>query len=210
MRARIVTLTATAMLIAGLALADPRVLVRYHDGVPQVTLTGDFSNTRYTVWRAVQAPGPFVAISALDVLCLGSCYVDDYDALPGRTYWYRFDVVALDGTRASFGPYAVTLSATELRRLGATVIPNPARGPARIDLYLAGHPGEPPLAAEAALFDLQGRKLRTLYRGELARGRTTVSWDGRDDQAREVGAGLYFLRLATPVGTSVTRVLRAR
>ena len=67
-----------------------------------------------------------------------------------------------------------------------------------------------PVAARVRLYDLQGRVLRTLHEGDLARGVTRVAWDGRDAAGRDVGAGLYLLRLETPLGSTVTRVLRVR
>ena len=201
---------AAALLVTGLALAEPRVEVRYHSGVPQLLLSGDWSRSRYTVYRASERQGLFTPITTLDVLCLGSCYADDYDALPGRTYWYRFDIVPADGNPVSFGPYAVTISPVLARRLGADVSPNPSRGAARIDLFLAGRPGEPPLGAEAVLLDLQGRRVRTLFRGALARGKTTLRWDGRDDAGLELAAGHYFLRFSSPLGSTVARLVRVQ
>ena len=47
---------------------------------------------------------------------------------------------------------------------------------------------------EVALFDLQGRRVRTLARGVYASGFETAVWDGRDDAGRPVSSGVYFLR----------------
>jgi hypothetical protein len=50
-------------------------------------------------------------------------------------------------------------------------------------------------AAELAVFDLAGRKVRTLQSGNLGAGPHTATWRGRDDAGRAVPAGAYFARL---------------
>ena len=206
-RSLVITVTA-GLLVAGLALAEPRVEVGYFAGVPKVTLSGDWSRTHYTIYRGAGEQGPFDPITSLDVLCLGSCFVDDYDAVPGRTYWYRFDIIPEVGNPISFGPFAVTISSSLALRVNAAAFPNPSYGPARIELFMAGRPNEPGLEANATLVDLQGRHVRTVFRGTLGRGKTSLSWDGRDDAGHELRAGHYFLRFVTPLGSSITRLIR--
>ena len=46
------------------------------------------------------------------------------------------------------------------------------------------------------VYDLQGRKVRTLVSGERAAGRHEVEWDGRNDASRQVASGVYLLRLS--------------
>jgi hypothetical protein len=46
------------------------------------------------------------------------------------------------------------------------------------------------------VFDVTGRRIRTLFKGELLPGEARVaSWDGRDREGREVAAGVYFSML---------------
>lgn len=110
----------------------------------------------------------------------------------------------------SFGPYPVTISPELAYRVSIAVRPNPVRGPARFDLSVAAGPGATSVAAEATLFDVSGRVVRTLHRGPLAPGVTAIQWDGRDRDGGEIAPGLYFLRLSTPIGASVARVVRIR
>jgi hypothetical protein len=60
------------------------------------------------------------------------------------------------------------------------------------------------------LFDVLGRRLRTLLDKEVAAGRTTVAWDGRDGNGRALGSGIYFARLMFPGGRRTVRVPLAR
>jgi hypothetical protein len=48
--------------------------------------------------------------------------------------------------------------------------------------------------ATVELFDLAGRKVRTLASGTFKSGFHTVRWDGRDERGAAVGSGIYFLR----------------
>jgi hypothetical protein len=198
------------MLATTLASADPGIRVEYFAGVPQITLEGTYTSSRYTVLRASAASGPFTPISAVELLCVSNCFVDDRTAVPGTTYWYRFDIKPNQGVPTSYGPYAVTIVAPYPGALHARVFPNPSTRAARIEVYLRGAPTESPLEARATLLDLQGRRVRAIFQGTLPRGLTTLAWDGRDDRGVEVPAGQYFLRLVTPFGTTFQRLIRAR
>ena len=69
-----------------------------------------------------------------------------------------------------------------------------------------------PAAADAGervrlgVYDLGGRRVKSLVDGTLGAGPHEVMWDGLDDAGRPVGAGLYFTRLEL-AGRSVTRKL---
>ena len=79
--------------------------------------------------------------------------------------------------------------------------PNPARASARLLLVLAG-----PATVRVEVFDLSGRKVRTLADGPFVSGATPLDWDLTDGEGRRVAAGVYLLR-AMAAGKSVTRRL---
>jgi hypothetical protein len=83
--------------------------------------------------------------------------------------------------------------------------PNPFRGAATIRFGLA-HAGE----VQLELFDLAGRRIRTLAQGPHAAGSHAVTWDGRDAGGQHVAAGVYFVRLVTPAATYQSRVVALR
>lgn len=188
--------------------ADPGLEVRYPGGVPRLELSGNFANAHYTVWRSARADGALSLVGVADVLCLESCYAEDLTAAPGATYWYRFDLVMPDGGQARFGPYRVTISSEQTRRIGVRLSPNPGRGTTEIELTLAAVSGS--VAADAILYDLQGRRVATIFSGPLAAGRTRTTWNGRDDDGAEVRAGSYFLRVSAGEHSTVSRVTRVR
>ncbi|RMF58143.1 MAG: T9SS C-terminal target domain-containing protein [Calditrichaeota bacterium] len=55
------------------------------------------------------------------------------------------------------------------------------------------------------IFDVNGRRVRTLAEGEFAAGNHRVVWDGRDDNGVPVASGVYFYRLTTGSGFVTTR-----
>jgi len=63
-----------------------------------------------------------------------------------------------------------------------------------------------PLAGQAqlAVFDLQGRRVRTLHEGPLPAGNHTLRWDGRDSRGQAVPAGVYLARISG-AGQGATR-----
>ena len=64
---------------------------------------------------------------------------------------------------------------------------------------------ETPAASRLELFDLAGRRVRTLVDHELPAGATVVPWDGREDSGAQVRRGVYFARLST---ADVRRTIR--
>jgi len=112
------------------ATADPGIAVDYRDELLRVTLDGSWGGTYYQVWRAGDPAGPFAPIESQFTLCTGDCSLTDASVVPGRTYWYRFDLLPPDGPVVSYGPYAVTVPDTPLR---ARVSPNPSRSAVRVE-----------------------------------------------------------------------------
>jgi hypothetical protein len=197
-------------LSAGPSRSDPEFRVSYPGGVARVEIAGDWRQSHYSVWRAPDGAGPYERISDSEVLCVGPCYAEDFGVVPGRTYFYRFDVTPPTGASPqSFGPYTATIS-HDLRMLSASLDKNPGRGPTRVTLFYAA-PAGGSVHAEASIFDLQGRRMATIFRGPLAAGRTQIPWNGQDMAGRELRGGVYLLRVMTADGRShVARVVRSR
>jgi len=56
------------------------------------------------------------------------------------------------------------------------------------------------------LYDVFGRRLRTIRNGQVSAGATKIAWDGRDDAGTSVRSGVYFVRLESPFGRRVVRL----
>ncbi len=88
--------------------------------------------------------------------------------------------------------------------LGAP-LPNPTRAGVRLDAVV-GRAG----VVEIAVFDVLGRRVRTLAAGQAPAGRREVEWDGRDDAGAPAPAGVYVVRLVAPDAVVTQRLVVAR
>ena len=70
--------------------------------------------------------------------------------------------------------------------------PNPFNPSTSIRLHIPVVNGSSDL--ELVVFDLQGRKVRTLHNGAISSGWHTLVWDGRDGSGRNQSSGMYFMR----------------
>jgi hypothetical protein len=67
--------------------------------------------------------------------------------------------------------------------------PNPFRHETTISFSLAEQ-----ARVQVAVYDLAGRRVRTLVDGVLDADRYEVAWNGRDHRGRTLGSGVYFVR----------------
>jgi hypothetical protein len=96
--------------------------------------------------------------------------------------------------------------------------PGPAAGRAALRLAPAPNPSRAELAllidlparteAEIDVFDLEGRRVASPFRGTLDAGRHRVSWDGRDAAGRALSPGLYHARLLAGGASTLARIVR--
>lgn len=129
----------------------------------------------------------------------------------GQPYYYKLSAVDLHGNE---GPYAL------LRPGDMADVP-----PGSLPRELALSPPAPnplvrsttlrlalPRAARVSLavFDQQGRRVRTLIEGLLPAGEHPVVWDGRDGGGRPAASALYFVRLECEGRTLARRITAVR
>jgi FlgD Ig-like domain len=60
------------------------------------------------------------------------------------------------------------------------------------------------------VYDLRGRRVKSLQRGNVSAGAHEVVWTGVDDRGVSVASGVYFLRLTTPTGVHLKRAALVR
>jgi len=80
---------------------------------------------------------------------------------------------------------------TDKAQISITSYPNPFNSSVsiRYHLFESG-------TYELSVYDILGRRVRTLTAGFLEAGDNTVIWDGTDELRRSVASGLYFARLS--------------
>ncbi|HEY6866620.1 MAG TPA: T9SS type A sorting domain-containing protein [Candidatus Eisenbacteria bacterium] len=159
----------------------------------------------YRLYRGTSAsfvPGPSNLVAALNQ----TSYTDQ----AGAPYYYRLTAVDVHGNESPStlllptGTLAVDGTAPPTLAL-APPAPNPARGSTLLAFTL---PHE--MVAHLALFDVNGRRVRTLVEGMTPAGEHVSSWDLRDDAGREVGAGLYLARFEAEGHVLTRRVMALR
>lgn len=108
-----------------------------------------------------------------------------------ETYFGKSPAGVADGIAVEFG-----ISAVE---------PNPSGGSThvRFGLPTAG-------VVRLEVHDVSGRRVRTLAQAEMEAGAHTVLWDGSDDDGRDVGSGVFFLRLQAGSRDDEIKVVRTR
>ena len=137
-----------------------------------------------------------IVADALDL----TVYMWDYDFpfSPGQVPpWPQFHHDAARtgyaGTPMVVGTEEETLTLPRALEL-APPAPNPARGGAR---FWYGVPADRAGGVlELVVYDLSGRRVRTLQSGRAEPGRHSASWDLRDAAGAPAHAGVYFARLS--------------
>jgi hypothetical protein len=125
-------------------------------------------------------------------------------------YYFRAEVLTDGGDdafRAYSNPIWVTFDDTsiadggeEVGGLGMKLARNPFVCEVAVELSMpAGG------AVKLEVYDVTGRRVRTLVDGRVEAGSRVVDWNGRDEGGCEVGGGVYFLRLESKEGVAVEK-----
>jgi hypothetical protein len=164
--------------------------VRAVDG--GVELTGAFetdaANLRVNVYRSVEGliDSP-IRYQSVEMNANEPFRYVDSNVEPGKTYSYHIGVVDSDGEFLS-STSRITIPAAETALWQNE--PNPFNPTTTISFVL-------PSAQQAnlAIYDANGKLVRTLVDGVRGFGSHHVEWDGTDNVGNKVGSGVYFYRL---------------
>jgi hypothetical protein len=165
------------------------------------TLTDIGNQKDYNSWGSDHVPFQQAGIPAF----LAIDY--DYEAYPG--YHQTTDTWSQIVTKAQIGTQITIACAATMAEV-AVLQPNlsaaddlPAYGP--IELVAYPNPFNPQVmiafspdrevTGELAVYDLTGRRLAVLAKGDFPRGLNRVSWDGTDEAGRAVSSGAYVCLL---------------
>jgi len=140
-------------------------------------------------------------------------YIDE-NVVNDITYWYKLVDVDVNGIHTEHGPLSATPHAVGNEITTVSVIPagsfslhpnfpnpfNPSTS-LRFDIP-ALSTGES--IVEVNIFNAQGQKVKTLFKGILTPGTHEVTWNGVSDSGELVSSGTYFavVRMENLVRTS--------
>lgn len=111
----------------------------------------------------------------------------DETAIPGRSYDYRLGAVTTDGEIFSV---TVSLSLPPKPLTLYQNFPNPFNPSTSIAFFLPA-----PARVRLVVYDIEGKKIRSLSDGMREVGKHTVLWNGTNAAGNAVGSGVYYYRL---------------
>ncbi|HUV36503.1 MAG TPA: FlgD immunoglobulin-like domain containing protein [Patescibacteria group bacterium] len=111
----------------------------------------------------------------------------DETAIPGRSYGYRLGAVTADGEIFSI---TVSLSLPPKPLTLYQNFPNPFNPSTSITFFLPEQQH-----VRLVVYDVEGRKIRTLCDGMRDVGKHTVLWNGTNAAGNTAGSGVYYYRL---------------
>jgi hypothetical protein len=113
----------------------------------------------------------------------------DWNTSGGLDGTLIYDDCALKG-----GTVAIVPQGMQFRTSLAAPYPNPARGASTISFTIGGS-SEDMIPAEVTIYDVAGRRVRTLISGEFKPGIYRAVWNGLLDSGSRTAAGVYFVRM---------------
>ena len=132
----------------------------------------------------------------------------DYTVMNDHSYWYKLIDVDVNGNRTEHGPIFAHPTAQNSGLETATGkalpehfalnqnYPNPFNPETHI-------PFEIPESetgihqVQVSIYDMNGKKIRTLFDGQLAAGKYTLLWNGKNGAGQEMASGIYYVELKT-------------
>ena len=118
---------------------------------------------------------------------------------------YYYKIAAYDN-QGNLSPYSDELavnivgiddqSGVEIPSISAieSNYPNPFNS-STIIVYTVANLGPIPAQINIDIYDIQGRKVRSLLDNREEVGRHTITWDGKDDKDFDLSSGIYFARI---------------
>jgi hypothetical protein len=104
-------------------------------------------------------------------------------------------------------PLATSIGATDSRESPFALAASPSPFAASTELRFRV-PAAGPVLLE--IWDVAGRRVRTLFSGAAAAGSRSVTWDGRSDSGSPAPDGVYFSRLTVGSLTEQAKLVRVR
>jgi hypothetical protein len=110
----------------------------------------------------------------------------------GTNQFWLTNVGQVVGVQGQGAPKAVRLAVAGL---------SPSRGVTQFRIEVPAR-----MRTSLVLYDVMGRRIRSLVDREMAAGSTEVTWDGKDQGGIAVGTGMYFARMVAGGTSHVVRV----
>jgi hypothetical protein len=132
-----------------------------------------------------------------------SIYVDT-DVSNQHNYYYRVSAADNQDNVSDYSPELPVITTDIWDQAGAELpqitaissnYPNPFNL-STIVVYRVANLGPQPAKIEIDIYDVVGRKVRTLVNERKEAGEHRIIWDGRDDNGGQLSSGVYFARIS--------------
>jgi hypothetical protein len=60
---------------------------------------------------------------------------------------------------------------------------------------------------EITIFDIMGRTIKTLFKGQRTEGQYSINWDGKDNSGINISTGIYFYHISSAFGSKIGRIV---
>jgi len=143
-----------------------------------------------------------------------SYFYTDFEVYTNQVYYYWLESIALDGTNEFYGPLTVTIGDPTQEPLPPVVpmvtklynaFPNPFNPNTNIR-YSLKEAGK----VKIEIYNMKGQKIKSYNQEHSSPGYYQISWDGRDENGRNVASGIYLYRLTTANYTSAKKMVLAK
>ena len=129
----------------------------------------------------------------------------DYYVAAGASYCYWFEDVSVDGAARVNGPVLVEGRDIPTAFGLAQNVPNPFNPVTEIRFAIAAG-----CHVRLEIYDVLGKRVRTLIDGREKAGYRSALWDGRNDEGVDVSSGVYFYRLEAGGFTDTKKMILLR
>lgn len=156
---------------------------------------------------------------------------EDRNVDPGKTYKYYVEgyfTLTIDGEQRDFRSRTGVFEQTAMYKIPAGRIissasPNPFRDKCMVSISVpqtfeespsagsgGGFVARVPTPVDVAVYDVLGRRVKTLRAGSEFSEVITLSWDGTNNKNDRVPSGVYFLRVNAGGSTGVQKLILVR
>ncbi len=185
----------------------------------------ELDNLGFIIERSDNEDGPFEAIASYsshdELKGLGSSAHGknysfiDLDVQAGEGYWYKLIDVDYNGKIIENGILFLEINTNDDIMLQSTLIPkkfgleqnfpNPFNPSTSFLVNIPSTGTE--LITNIAIYDILGRKVKTLLKGKMAPGSYNISWNGTNRQGNKVPSGLYIYSFTSAMYSNAKRMI---
>jgi hypothetical protein len=174
----------------------------------------EINNQGFEVYRSDKEEGTYDILSSYtsndDLLGQGNSSTKhtytftDKTVMRGNTYWYKICDVDVNGVRTYHGSLSIVVESGNTVSMDdpnfipdkfqlSQNYPNPFNPETRIRVSIPDEKDRGEITL--TIYDVMGRKVKTLFQGYLEPGTYGYQWNGSDDLGRQVSGGIYFYYL---------------